>query len=432
MTDFLCTVKKVDGREILDSRGNPTVEATVELESGVTGRGAAPGGASTGSYEAAELRDGDAARFSGKGVREAVSNIRNLISPALSGLSIYDQAAIDRILCELGGTPRKTRLGANATVAVSLACAQAAAESCGMPLYRYVGGISATRLPVPMMNILNGGAHSSNNLDIQEFMIVPLGASGYAEGLRMGCEIYHALKKILLQRKLPVSVGDEGGFAPDLPGAESAIGLILEAAAQAGYRCARDGDFMLALDAAASEWQLPQSGAGDAPASAAGSAPSYRLPKSGRLFSSQQLTEYWRSLIDRYPIYSLEDPLGEDDLAGWRALTEAAGDRVLLVGDDLFVTDPARLKAGAAAKAGNAILIKPNQIGTLSETIETVITAKSLGYKAILSHRSGETEDTAVADLAVALNTGLIKTGAPARGERTAKYNRLLRIADSL
>lgn len=432
MAEFCDTIKNVYGREIIDSRGNPTVEAVVELESGITGRGAAPGGASTGSYEAAELRDGDSARFLGKGVRNAVSNIRNLIAPALSGFCVYDQSAIDRLLCDLDGTPNKARLGANATVAVSIACARAAAKSCRMPLYRYIGGVSASRLPVPMMNIINGGAHSSNNIDIQEFMILPTGAPSFAEGLRMCCEVYHFLKKLLTQKKLQVSVGDEGGFAPELPDAESAIELIMEAVAQAGYRCGKDDDFMLALDAAAAEWQLPLSGSDTTLGSNVEKEYTYLLPKSNKMYSSRQLTEYWQNLTARYPIFSIEDPLGEDDLTGWSALTAKIGDKTLLVGDDLFVTNKARLEAGAAAKAGNAILIKPNQIGTLSETIETVITAKSLGYKAILSHRSGETEDTTVSDLSVALNTGFIKTGAPARGERTAKYNRLLRIADSL
>lgn len=430
------TIRRVYGREIIDSRGNPTVEAAVELENGIIGYGAAPSGASTGSYEAVELRDGDSSRYTGKGVRSAVQNIDGYISPALSGLCVYDQSAIDRLLCEIDGTGNKARLGANATLSVSIACARAASESCRTPLYRYIGGVSASRLPVPMMNILNGGAHSSNNIDIQEFMILPTGAPSFCEGIRMCCEVYQDLKKLLSMKGLQIAVGDEGGFAPSLGSAEEAIEFIIEAISHAGYKCAKDGDFTIALDAAASEWQISHAAesaiAPDAAASEWQKSFSYRLPKSKKEYSTGQLIDYWAKIVGSYPIFSLEDPLGEDDITGWAALTKKIGDKTLLVGDDLFVTNKKRLEAGAAAKAANAILIKPNQIGTLSETIETVIAAKALGYKTIMSHRSGETEDTAIADLAVALNTGLIKTGAPARGERTAKYNRLLRIASEL
>jgi enolase len=403
-------IVRTGAREILDSRGNPTVEASVYLSDGTIGVAAVPSGASTGSYEALELRDGDPKRFGGKGVTRAVEHVRRIISPALTGADAFDQFLIDSTLIGLDGTQDKSHLGANATLAVSLAAARAAACSLSMPLYRYLGGARATRLPVPMMNILNGGAHASNNIDIQEFMILPLGADSFAEGVRIGAEVYASLRSILKEAGKSTAVGDEGGCAPDLAGDEEAIELILKAIERAGYNT---DTVALALDAAASEWY---------------SDGVYRLPKRMKEMSADALIDYWEALTETYPIVSIEDGLGEDDFAGWKKLTERIGDRVMLVGDDLFVTNSARLAQGIEGGYGNSILIKPNQIGTLTETLSVIDLASINGYRYILSHRSGETEDTAIADLAVATGAPFIKSGAPARGERVAKYNRLTKI----
>ncbi len=405
-------IEKVTGREILDSRGNPTVSATVRLSDGTLASAAAPSGASTGKFEAVELRDGDPRRFGGKGVRKAVRNISEIISPALENLHDLTVREVDAVLCKLDGTPNKARLGANATLAVSLAAARALAAHYRLPLYRYLGGAAARLLPVPMMNILNGGAHAGNNIDIQEFMILPVGASSFSEGLRWCAEIYHLLGAQLRSQGYSAAVGDEGGFAPDLPGVDAALEAILTAIEKAGCT----GKVKLALDAAASEWAVDDH---------------YRLPKGRQEFTSDQLIEYWEDLIRRYPILSLEDPLGEEDFSGWRRLTTRLGGKVQLVGDDLFVTNRERLQQGMDEGCANAILIKPNQIGTLSETLDTVELARRSGYKTVISHRSGETEDTFIADLAVAVNAGQIKTGAPCRGERVAKYNRLLEIENA-
>lgn len=410
-------IKRIRGREIIDSRGNPTVEAEITLECGISARASVPSGASTGEYEAVELRDGDKSRFMGLGVKKAAENITKEISPCLSGKNPLKQEEIDGLLIALDGTENKSRLGANATLAVSIACARAAAAMLEIPLYRYVGGCFAHTLPIPMMNILNGGAHADNNLDVQEFMILPVGAKSFACGLRQCCEVYHTLKKILKQRNLSTAIGDEGGFAPSLQNESDAIELILQAVEKAGYNPGRD--FMISLDAAASEWK----------GSAVGS---YHMPKKGETKSSEQLTSYWSELREKYPIFSVEDPLDENDWNGWKAMTQKLDSRLTLVGDDLFVTNYERLKKGIAKGCGNAILIKPNQIGTLSETAKAVCTAKNHGFKTIMSHRSGETEDTTIADLAVGLGTGFIKTGAPCRTDRTAKYNRLLRIEEQL
>jgi enolase len=410
-------IERVSGREILDSRGNPTVEATVTLAGGVTARGCAPSGASTGEFEALELRDGDPSRYRGKGVTRAAHNVSDALAEAVTGLDAADQRAVDRALCAADGTPEKRVLGANALLAVSLASARAAARALGLPLYRFLGGAAACRLPVPMMNILNGGAHAANTVDVQEFMIVPVGAPTLREALRMCAEVYHTLAALLAGRGLTTAVGDEGGFAPDLADDEAAIRLILEAIETTGYEPGRD--FCLALDAAASEWQTDAAG-------------SYRLPKAGDALTADELIDHWDGLAARYPLLSLEDGLGEGDWAGWRRLTHRLGDRMQLVGDDLFVTNTARLADGIRQGCGNAILIKPNQIGTLSEAMEAIRLAHRAGYAAIASHRSGETEDTTIADLAVALDCGQIKTGAPTRSERVAKYNRLLRIEDEL
>ncbi|MBR6760620.1 MAG: phosphopyruvate hydratase [Oscillospiraceae bacterium] len=407
-------IAAVDAYEVLDSRGMPTVRAEVLCEGGAVGAASVPSGASTGQFEATELRDGNSHRYDGKGVQKAVRNIREVIAPQLCGISASEQGKIDRLLCALDGTAQKEKLGANAILAVSLAAARAAAMQLHLPLYRYVGGASANRLPVPMMNILNGGAHAGNNIDIQEFMIQPVGAESFAEGLRMGAEIYHALGRLLKAKGLSTAVGDEGGFAPDLPSDEEAICCILEAVESAGYTTAQ---VRLTLDAASSEWY--RDGV-------------YRLPKRGKQYTAAELIAYWDTLCSKYPIDSVEDPLAEEDWNGWTALTDRMGERVQLVGDDLFVTNTKRLEKGIRAKAANAILIKPNQIGTLTETIAAVQTAQRAGYRAILSHRSGETEDTTIADLAVGLHTGQIKTGAPCRCDRTAKYNRLLRIEAAL
>ena len=403
------------GREVLDSRGNPTVEAEVALACGVTCTAIAPSGASTGKFEALELRDGDMQRFGGKGVTRACKAVSTSIAKALTGMDAADLAAVDAALCALDGTDNKSVLGANATLAVSLACAKAAASAQGVALFRFLGGAQAVTLPLPMMNILNGGAHAGNGLDVQEFMIAPIGADSFREALRMGAEVYHALAALLKKRNLSTSVGDEGGFAPEIIEETQAIDLILEAVSRAGYTAGRD--FVLALDAAASEWKQ-KSG--------------YLLPKSRRAFTAHELAEHWRELIRQYPIRSIEDPLAEEDWPAWQAMTKTLGDSCQLVGDDLFVTNAERLSKGISMGCANAILLKPNQIGTLSETISAQRLARQSGYRTIVSHRSGETEDVSIADLAVALNVGQIKTGAPCRAERTAKYNRLLRIEEAL
>jgi len=411
-------ITKIHGREILDSRGNPTVEVEVYLADGSFGRASVPSGASTGIYEACELRDGDPGRYLGKGVSNAVHNINTEIAEALIGANALDQAAIDTALIELDGTPNKSRLGANAILAVSLACAKAAAASSGLSLYRYIGGSHAKVLPVPMMNILNGGTHASNNVDIQEFMIMPVSAPSWKEALHRSAEVFHALKVVLKERNIPVTgVGDEGGYAPMLKKDEDALAVIVAAIEKAGYIPGED--FMIAIDAASSEWY---DDALDA----------YKLPKSGKVFSRQQLVKYWQRLVQKYPIISLEDGMGETDWEGWAMLTKAIGGKVQLVGDDLFVTNTERLAQGIKQKIGNSILIKVNQIGTLTETLDAISMAHRAGYTAIVSHRSGETEDTTIADISVAVNAGQIKTGAPSRSDRVAKYNQLLRIEEEL
>lgn len=410
-------IEKITGREIIDSRGNPTVEAEVYLADGTSARGAAPSGASTGEFEALELRDGDRNRFGGKGVRKAAENVSTVISAALQGMNAADIYAVDKAMICADGTKDKSKLGANAILATSLACARAAAVSLDIPLYRFLGGVNANRLPVPMMNILNGGAHAANTVDVQEFMIMPAGAKCFGDGLRWCAEVFHTLRALLKEKGLATSVGDEGGFAPDLAGDEEAVEYILEAVQRAGYEPGRD--FVLALDAASSEWKGSRTG-------------EYVLPKCGRTFTSDELVDHWKNLAEKYPIWSIEDGLDEEDWEGWKILTEELGDRVQLVGDDLFVTNTGRLQKGIDQRCGNSILIKLNQIGTVSETLEAVKMAHKAGYTAVTSHRSGETEDTTIADLAVALNTGQIKTGAPSRSERVAKYNRLLRIEEEL
>ena len=411
-------ITKIQGREILDSRGNPTVEVEVYLADGSIGRASVPSGASTGIYEACELRDADPGRYFGKGVSNAVHNVNTEIAEALLGANALDQAAIDRTLIELDGTPNKSRLGANAILGVSLACAKAAAASLGLSLYRYIGGSNAKVLPVPMMNILNGGAHASNNVDIQEFMIMPVSAPSWKEALRRGAEVFHALKVVLKERNIPVTgVGDEGGYAPWLKKDEDALAVIVAAIEKAGYIPGED--FMIAIDAASSEWY-------DAELDA------YRLPKAGKILSRQQLVKLWQRFVQKYPIISLEDGMGETDWEGWTMLTKAIGDKVQLVGDDLFVTNTERLSQGIEKGIANSILIKVNQIGTLTETLDAISMANRAGYTAIISHRSGETEDTTIADISVALNAGQIKTGAPSRSDRLAKYNQLLRIEEEL
>ena len=407
-------ISKVCGREVLDSRGNPTVEASVMLSDGTVGMASVPSGASTGIFEAHELRDKSSMRYGGRGVLDAVYNIGKKICPALIGVSAYEQNEIDTIMRELDGTENKSRLGANAILAVSMACARAGANSYHMPLFKYVGGVSAGNLPIPMMNILNGGAHASNNVDIQEFMIAPVGAQSFGEALRIGAEIYHALGKLLTSRRLGTAVGDEGGYAPSLDSDEDAIRLICEAIDAAGYDT---GTVKIALDAAGSAWF--RDGA-------------YILPKRGARFDADGLIGYWAELVAKYPIFSIEDGLDQTDFDGWARLTARIGDRIMLVGDDLFVTNVKRLSTGIELGAANAILIKPNQIGTVSETIDVIVKAKTNGYRYIPSHRSGETEDTTIADLAVGTNAPYIKTGAPCRSERVAKYNRLLRIENAL
>lgn len=407
-------ISKICGREVLDSRGNPTVEASVMLSDGTVGMASVPSGASTGIFEAHELRDKSSARYGGRGVLEAVYNIGKRICPALVGVSVYEQSEIDTIMCEVDGTENKSKLGANAILAVSMACARAGANSYHMPLFKYIGGVSARNLPIPMMNILNGGAHASNNVDIQEFMIAPVGAHSFGDALRIGAEIYHTLGKLLKSRGLSTAVGDEGGYAPSLDGDEDAIRLICEAIDAAGY----DTETVkIALDAASSEWYRDGS---------------YVLPKRGARFDADALIGYWSELVGKYPIFSIEDGLDQTDFGGWARLTQSIGDRVMLVGDDLFVTNVKRLATGIEMGAANSVLIKPNQIGTVSETIDVIVKAKANGYRYILSHRSGETEDTTIADLAVGTNAPYIKTGAPCRSERVAKFNRLLRIENAL
>ncbi len=416
MENFLA-IEKVIGREIIDSRGNPTVEAEVYLLDGTVGRGAAPSGASTGEFEALELRDGDKSRFGGKGVTKAVENINTVINDALTGVDASDIYAVDAAMIAADGTKDKSNLGANAILAVSIASARAAANALEIPLYRFLGGVNGNRLPVPMMNILNGGAHAANTVDVQEFMIMPVGAPSFKEALRWCAEVFHALAALLKSKGLATSVGDEGGFAPDLASDEEAIQYILDAVKDAGYEPGKD--FMIAMDAASSEWKGEKKG-------------EYVLPKAGTKFTSEELIEHWKKLVDKYPIISIEDALDEEDWEGWQKLTAELGDKVQLVGDDLFVTNTERLSKGIELGCGNSILIKLNQIGSVSETLEAIKMAHKAGYTAISSHRSGETEDTTIADLAVALNTCQIKTGAPSRSERVAKYNQLLRIEEEL
>ncbi len=410
-------IEKVIGREIMDSRGNPTVEAEVTLVDGTVARGTAPSGASTGEFEALELRDGDKSRYLGKGVSKAVENINTIINDTIAGMDASDIYAIDKAMIEADGTKDKSKLGANAILAVSIATCRAAAQALDMPLYRFLGGVNGNRLPVPMMNILNGGAHAANTVDVQEFMIMPVGADSFKEALRWCAEVFHALAALLKSKGLATSVGDEGGFAPDLASDEEAIQYILEAVKNAGYEPGKD--FMIAMDAASSEWKGSKKG-------------EYVLPKAGTKFTSSELIAHWKQLVEKYPIISIEDALDEEDWEGWQELTRELGDKVQLVGDDLFVTNTERLSKGIECKAGNSILIKLNQIGSVSETLEAIKMAHKAGYTAISSHRSGETEDTTIADLAVALNTCQIKTGAPSRTERVAKYNQLLRIEEEL
>ena len=411
-------IQNIFAREILDSRGNPTVEVDVVLENGVMGRASVPSGASTGIYEACELRDGDKSRYLGKGVSNAVKNVNEEIAPALAGKNVLDQAEIDRLMIQLDGTPNKSRLGANAILGVSLAAARAAANALGISLYRYVGGNNARVLPVPMMNILNGGAHASNNVDIQEFMIMPVSAPSWKEALRRCAEVFHILKAVLKENKIPVTgVGDEGGYAPMLKKDEDALAMIVAAIEKAGYVPGQD--FMIAIDAASSEWYEEEQGV-------------YRLPKADKVMSREELVSMWQMFAEKYPIISLEDGMGENDWQGWAMLTKAIGSKVQLVGDDLFVTNVERLAEGIEKGVGNSILIKVNQIGSLTETLEAIRMANRAGYTAIVSHRSGETEDTTIADLSVAVNAGQIKTGAPSRSDRVAKYNQLLRIEEEL
>lgn len=406
----LC-IREVKARQVLDSRGNPTVEAEVILYDGTCGRGIAPSGASTGAFEAHELRDKIPEKYAGKSVLLAVGAINTEINELLCGVDVFQQRKIDRMLADKDGTPNKSRFGANATLAVSIACACAAAKALNIGLFNYVGGFLQPDTPVPMMNILNGGAHASSSVDIQEFMIVPVGADTFSDRVQWCCEVYYALQSILKSKGLSTTVGDEGGFAPNLKRDEEAIDLIIEAIQKAGYNTTEH--FKIAIDAAASEWYRDSY---------------YVLPKKGTHYSTNELIEYWKQLINKYPIYSIEDPLAEEDWESWQELTQAVGSKVLLVGDDLFVTNTVRILKGIENGCANAVLIKPNQIGTLTETVDAILLARTNGYKTIMSHRSGETEDTTIADLAAGLNTGLIKTGAPCRGERTCKYNRLIRI----
>jgi len=411
----------VIGREIIDSRGNPTVEVEVTVDCdgrAVIGRGAVPSGASTGQFEACELRDGDKSRYLGKGVLKAVEAVNGEIANLLVGMNALDQPAVDRAMIELDGTANKSRLGANAILAASIATAKAAAEALGMPLYTYFGGVNAKTLPVPMMNIINGGVHAANTIDIQEFMVMPVGASSFADALRKCAEVFHTLKKVLSAKGLSTSVGDEGGFAPNLKNADEAISAIIEAIEKAGFKAGRDGDFMIAIDAASSEWYTPEG--------------TYFLPKAKKSMTRKQLVTYWSTLTSKYPIISLEDGVAEEDWEGWALLTKTIGSRVQLVGDDLFVTNVERLSRGIENDIANSILIKVNQIGTLTETFDAIQMANRAGYTAVISHRSGETEDTTIADISVAVNAGQIKTGAPSRTDRVAKYNQLLRIEEEL
>ena len=411
-------IKDIHAREILDSRGNPTIEVDVILENGVLGRASVPSGASTGIYEAYELRDNDATRYNGKGVLKAVLAVNTEIASALKGRNVFEQDDLDRLMIELDGTENKGRLGANAILGTSLACAKAAAGAFGIPLYEYLGGEKAKTLPVPMMNILNGGAHATNNVDIQEFMIMPVSAPTWSEAVRRCAEVFHALKVVLKENNIPVTgVGDEGGYAPMLEKDEDALAMIVAAIKRAGYLPGED--FKIAIDAASSEWYDKDTD-------------SYRLPKAGKVMSRQELIDMWVSFADKYPIISLEDGMGETDWDGWKMLTESLGNRIQLVGDDLFVTNTKLLQRGIEQGVGNAILVKVNQIGTLTETLEAIRMAQTAGYAAIVSHRSGETEDTTIADIVVAVNAGQIKTGAPSRSDRVAKYNQLIRIAEKL
>jgi enolase len=406
----------VYAREILDSRANPTVEVEVELEDGSVGRAAVPSGASTGAFEAVELRDNDKSRYLGKGVIKAVDNVNSIIAPELIGMNVYDQTLLDKVMLELDGTPNKAKLGANAILAVSLAAARAAAASLGLGLYQYIGGVNAKVLPVPMMNILNGGKHADNNVDIQEFMVMPIGAKSFAEALRMCAETFHALKSILNKKGLATGVGDEGGFAPNLNSNEEAIKVIIEAIEKAGYQPGKD--ISIAIDSAATELYKEDG--------------KYHLEGEGRVLSPAEMVDFYETLVNKYPIISLEDGLAEEDWEGWKLLTDRLGKRIQLVGDDLFVTNTERVKRGIEKGVANSVLIKLNQIGTLTETLNTIQMAERAGYTAVVSHRSGETEDTTIADLVVAVNAGQIKTGAPSRTERVAKYNQLLRIEEEL
>ncbi|MDR0930670.1 MAG: phosphopyruvate hydratase [Clostridiales bacterium] len=416
MKDYIA-IEGVYAREILDSRGNPTVEVELYCEGDVIGRAGVPSGASTGIFEACELRDGDKNRYLGKGVVTAVKNVNEELADAIVGLNVLDQTALDKLMIELDGTPNKSRLGANAILGVSLAAARAASEALGVSLYNYIGGVNAKTLPVPMMNILNGGAHADNNVDIQEFMIMPVGADSFKDGLQMCAEVFHCLKKVLKDKGLATSVGDEGGFAPNLTSDEEVIDTILLAVKNAGYKPGED--FKIAMDAAVSEWYDTESG-------------TYKLPKAGVTKTKQEMVAHWANLVEKYPIVSLEDGMAEDDWDGWKLLTEKLGGKIQLVGDDLFVTNTERLAKGIKLGVANSILIKVNQIGTLTETLDAIAMANRAGYTAIISHRSGETEDSTIADIAVALNAGQIKTGAPSRSERVAKYNQLLRIEEEL
>lgn len=412
----MSSIIDIFAREILDSRGNPTVEVEVELDSGAVGRAAVPSGASTGAFEAVELRDGDKSRYLGKGVLKAVQNVNDIIAPELIGMEAQDQVAIDKAMIELDGTPNKSKLGANAILGVSLAVAKAAAEECGLPLYQYIGGVNAKTLPVPMMNILNGGKHADNNVDIQEFMIMPVGAPNFREALRMCSEVYHNLKNVLHSKGLSTTVGDEGGFAPNLTSNEEAIQVILEAIEKAGY--VPGEDIVLALDPAATEMYKEDG--------------KYHFEGEGIVRTSAEMVDFWEQLVNKYPIVSIEDGLAEEDWNGWKLLTERLGKKIQLVGDDLFVTNTQRLSKGISMGVANSILIKLNQIGTLTETLDAIEMAKRAGYTAVVSHRSGETEDSTIADLVVGVNAGQIKTGAPARTDRVAKYNQLLRIEEVL
>ena len=412
--DYL-EIEKVVGREILDSRGNPTVEVEVALESGAVGRAIVPSGASTGAFEAVELRDGDKGRYIGKGVEKAVANVNEIIAPELEGMDAFDQPAIDALMIELDGTHNKGKLGANAILGVSMAVARAAAEELGLPLFQYIGGVNAKQLPVPMMNILNGGEHADNSVDVQEFMILPVGAKSFREGLRMGAEVFHSLKKVLSERGLACGVGDEGGFAPNLGSNREALELIVEAIEKAGYK--PGDDVRLGLDVAATEMYDKETKL-------------YDLKHEGKKLTAEQMVDLYEEWVNNFPIVTIEDGLDEEDWDGWKVLTDRLGKKVQLVGDDLFVTNTERLERGIEAGVANSILIKVNQIGTITETLDAIEMAKRAGYTAVISHRSGETEDTTIADLAVAVNAGQIKTGAPSRTDRVAKYNQLLRIEE--